>query len=128
VNHRPLANYNEIRAHLTDLNRDPFMDVLAKLLHCAPDEATLTAFADEHPDRWANAISQFAKMSGFHDKMEITNNVNVLIGQMGDAQLLHAWEESQKNILDLAPEEIKIEDTVVEEESVISHSLSDPPS
>lgn len=113
-----LATSKDIRAVLANLNRDPFLDTLALIMSCTPSVEDITAFAADHPDRWANAVSTFARLGGFHDKLEITNNINISIQKMGDAELLAKWEEGQKNILDLTADTVEVEDVEIEEEKV----------
>ena len=79
------------------------MDTLAYLLKCKPDLESVMDFANKHPDRWANAISTFAKMAGYHDKLEIEHNVHFDITNLGDAELEQRLED-MRNIVDVTPD------------------------
>ena len=101
-----VATRDEIISELEGMSRSPFLHVLADILECKPDLEEMQAFANKNPDRWAQAVSVFARLSGFHDKLDITHNVHVRITQMGDAELLQRLEELQREMIDVTPTEL----------------------
>lgn len=80
---------DDLYPHLTALQREPFQEVLALCLACRPTEADLRKFSALYPDRWANAISIFARLSGYTEKVEINQNTNITVrvAQMSDSEL-----------------------------------------
>lgn len=95
----------ELQAEYKSFSRSPFIAILAHLTHCIPSDEALQRFADEHPDRWANAVKTFSHLAGYHDKLEITGNVAVQVQLLGDAQLLDAIQKVERKLLELRPEE-----------------------
>jgi hypothetical protein len=71
------------------LSREPFREVLADLLHCKPDLESLKEYANRSPDRWAQAVAIFSRISGYQDKqvIEHEHNFYVHLREMSDAEL-----------------------------------------
>lgn len=90
----------------TTYSRKPFIEILSHLAKCAPDEKELQIFANQYPDRWANAVSTFARLSGYHEKLEIKGNIFLQINNMGDAELMQHLEEINSKLIDLEAEDI----------------------
>ena len=116
---RPLAKWKkrhtveELTAEYRAFSRSPFIAILAHLTHCIPSDDALQTFANDHPDRWANAVKTFSHLAGYHDKLEIPGNVHLQIHLLGDAQLLGKIQDVEKKLLELKPneyEEVKKED------------------
>ncbi len=95
------ADINEVRSELRRFSREPFMDILATLIHSAPTPEVLQLWAAKHPDKWAAAISTMARVSGFHDKLEIETNINIKIESMGDAELNQLIIDLQGDIIEV---------------------------
>ena len=76
-----------------DYNRLPFLEILADLMQGAPTPEAIADFAEQHPDRWASALKTVAHLGGFHDKLEVTHNLNLHISNLGDAQLEELLQE-----------------------------------
>ncbi len=72
--------------HLAGFSRVPFQKILAQLIGCAPTAEAITAFAEKHPDRWAQAVAIFGGLAGFEKGLVALNVYNV--GSMSDVQLL----------------------------------------
>jgi hypothetical protein len=68
----------------------PFKDVLSQLMQCRPTPEAILAFALDHPDKWANTVAIFAKLSGYREQVDINITAPE---QMGDAQLLQRLSE-----------------------------------
>lgn len=67
-------------------SRVPFRKILAQLIGCAPTAEAITAFAEKHPDRWAQAVSIFGGLAGFEKGLIALNFYDV--GSMSDVALL----------------------------------------
>ena len=108
---RRFFDKTELLDHFRGLSREPFIDTLAYVIGFQPTPVALRDFADKHPDRWANALSTLARLSGFHDKVEVENNINITIGKMGDAELEEQLADVQKQLsaLTLGPGEYNVE-------------------
>lgn len=88
----------DVRAQLEMYNRSGFTDILAHFMQCRPTLENTIQWANQYPDRWANAMSIVAKLAGFSEKLEITNNLNINIGSMSDAQLLQQLQETRDKL------------------------------
>ena len=80
-----------------------------------PDPDALQAFADQYPDRWANAIGTLARLSGYHDKLLVEGNINVDIQMMGDADLMKELKETNRRLKDLSLPLGPVQDVEIEE-------------
>jgi len=90
-------NTDALLSEFQNYSRQPFVEVLSVLISAIPTPKAIQEFAEDHPDRWANAVRTMAALSGYHDKLEISGNIAVDIQTMGDAQLLAEIENiSQK--------------------------------
>ena len=94
----------DVLAELKRFNRDPFQEILADMIQAIPDDRILKLWAAKHPDKWASSLATLAKVAGFHDKLEIENNINVKIGGMGDADLDKMIADLQGEMKDVTPE------------------------
>lgn len=107
----------ELMAEYKAFSRSPFISILAHLTHCIPTDEALQRFADEHPDRWANAVKTFSHLAGYHDKLEISGNVAVQIHLLGDAQLLDEIQKIEEKLVNLKPGEFEEIEEKVKKES-----------
>lgn len=78
---------DEILAQLRQLAREPFQDVLARMLNCAPSDEAIKAQAEKFPDRWAQAVTIMGRLGGYTEKTETTHNYTFAIQQMSDAEI-----------------------------------------
>ena len=81
---------DEIGEHLKRYSREPFVEELTSLLACKPDENSIKKFAKRWPDRWAQTITQFARLAGYTEKvigLDITNNYYLTLKQSSDLEL-----------------------------------------
>jgi len=120
----PKATAADVRAKLQRFNREPFLDVLEKILGAAPTIQSIQAFANKYPDRWAQALTIVSKLYGFHEKLEIDQNVHVHVHEMSDADLMHKLEDMRKQMLDATSDNMVLVGEVVEvgeEEEVEQH-------
>lgn len=74
-----------VYVELQRLSRGPFRDILAEFLSCAPSANDIRHAAMKSPDRWAQAVAIIAKLSGYHERLEVEGVARVT--QMSDAEL-----------------------------------------
>lgn len=66
-----------LTVELQRLSRGPFRDLLADFLTCAPTAQDIQRAAMKSPDRWAQALAIVAKLSGYHEKLEVEGTAKV---------------------------------------------------
>ena len=91
-------NIADLKAQLAGLSRKPFVDILSDMMMSAPSPEAIKAFAEEHPDRWTNAVRVMANLSGYHDKLEIEGNISIEITNSGDADLMAMLEDINQKL------------------------------
>ena len=99
----PRLDGEAVRAQIAMLQREPFRELCAALLNCAPDEEALSAFARKSPDRWMQAIAIAGRLSGYTEKIEAREtNLYMQINVLSDADLrrLHAQTLEQLRHMD----------------------------
>ena len=89
---------DELMSEFQAFSRAPFVEILAELVQGIPTPENIRVFANEHPDRWVNAIKTMANLAGYHDKLEIEGNIALDVNKMGDAQLMAKLDELGKQI------------------------------
>jgi hypothetical protein len=101
----PKMNAEQILEDIEQQSRDPFRHQLAQFLDCAPDQESLLFFAKSKPDKWAQAIGQLAKLSGYEtDKQSIGDtNIYMQINQLPDSALVMQLKEALQAIDQIAP-------------------------
>lgn len=100
----PRFDGDEIRAHIQALSREPFREVLGRLLEAEPDPEKVKAFAERYPDRWSQAVTMMSRLSGFTEKTAVDHRHIVAIGQLSDSQLLAQLEEVRERVADMEAE------------------------
>jgi hypothetical protein len=104
-------NPDNVANKVRDLSRDPFKDLLANVLGCAPDEKTIQKFAKKFPDKYAGMIKTYSELAGYQSKMLATEiTIYQQINNMPDSQLN---DELQRLMVEL-------KDDVIEGETVPS--------
>ena len=88
---------------IVQLSREPFRKLLAELLDARPDLESLQAFANKAPDRFWQAVTQAAKLSGYQEKVIIENNFYMQIQQKSDAELIESLKEMRLQIDKMIP-------------------------
>lgn len=83
----PQCTGDELRKALSRYDRQPFMDVLAAWLECAPLPEDVLAFAKKKPDLYVNAVTSLARLAGFTEKREVEVNHTLRLGTLSDSQL-----------------------------------------
>ena len=89
---KTMPSLEEIQRQMEKLQREPFQHLLARMMACAPDEEAIAAQAKKYPDRWAQTVTQMAKLAGYSDKLELGGELKV--GKMSDAELEHQYEQA----------------------------------
>ena len=81
----------EISAALKACSREPFRELLELFLQAAPTAEEVAEVARRAPDRYVQGITMLAKLSGFHEKMQVdhkhTHKVMALM-QLSDSELM----------------------------------------
>lgn len=67
------------------MSRQPFQEVLAEFLRCAPTASAILDAARKSPDRWTQALSILARLAGYHEKLEIEGIARVTT--MSDSEI-----------------------------------------
>ncbi len=75
----PRLDGDMIAAHVANLSREPFRDLLTRLLEAEPDTESIREYATKHPDRWCQAISMIGKLSGYHERLEVESSHSVVL-------------------------------------------------
>ncbi len=94
----PRLSGDEEAAHVAAQSREPFRQVLEQFLQAAPDVDDIAEFARRYPDRWAQALIMIGKLSGFHERMEVSHEHRhlVAIAEMSDMELMQQLREAMQ--------------------------------
>ena len=76
----------EIRAAVEELRREPFRELLLDALSNSPSPQALKIFADKAPDRYAQCLTQYAKLAGYNEKIDVEHTVT--FKNMSDMELI----------------------------------------
>lgn len=92
----PRTNPDQVREQLESqilsLSRDPFKMALAHFLAAEPDIDSINEYSKKHPDRWARAITELTRASGYLDKRVEEHNFNFNFTNRGDGELIAELE------------------------------------
>lgn len=72
---------------ITFMSREPFARQLSEIMEVAPSKDSLREFAQRDPHLWAQMVTQFAKLAGYSDKLEMSGDLRVDAGNYSDSQL-----------------------------------------
>ena len=89
---------DHVAAALEARSREPFVDVLAQFMTAVPDPEAIKAFAEKHPDRWAQAAAAFGRLAGYHQKLEVDTSLGKAVSQMSDMELMERFQEAQAQL------------------------------
>lgn len=88
----------ELLANLEIYGRGPFQSSLADLLECGPSKEDLLQFAAAFPDKWASAVSIFARLSGYKDETVVDHkHAHLHVMELSDAEL-HQRLQNLRNV------------------------------
>ncbi len=96
----PRLDGDQIAAHIAAGSREPFRQVLELFLAAAPDVDDIAEFAKRYPDRWAQALIMIGKLSGYHERMEVSHEHRHLLAihEMSDMELMQRLHEVMKQL------------------------------
>lgn len=89
---------DELLSEFQAFSRQPFIEILSEFISGIPTPEAIRAFAEDHPDRWANAVKTMANLAGYHDKLELEGNIALDVNKLGDAQLMARLDELGEKI------------------------------
>lgn len=95
------VDQSRVKAQLGRLSREPFLELLAELMETRPSAKALKALAERAPDKWVKTTGDLARLGGYADRSEHTENVYVAIGHMSDMELVQKLRDTRKEIDDL---------------------------
>ncbi len=87
-----------IAAHVANLSREPFRDLLMRLLEAEPDAEKVKDYAEKYPDRWGQLVTMVAKLSGYHERLEVANSHVVALAQLSDSELMGRLGDSLEQL------------------------------
>jgi hypothetical protein len=106
----------ELERAMASYSRDPFRKALTDYLQGNPSLDDIKSFAKKYPDRHAQSVAIFARLSGYHEKVQvdIDNNIHVWIKNASDSELLAkvAELESQLRTIDVTPNQTESREVV----------------
>ena len=88
-----------IRQYLEVQDREPFRDLLCKVLQAQPTRESIREFAQQKPDRWTHMCYTMARLAGYSTKNIVEGNLSVQINQMSDLELDIKLEELKEKFL-----------------------------
>lgn len=100
IGDKRLYSIQAVRNMLEEQSRKPFTDFLALLLGAHPTEQNILDFANRNPDKWGQAVSTFAKLTGYKDELELTVNVYAQVKTMSDMDLEHQLRDRLNKVGD----------------------------
>ena len=69
----PVEVLNKIQEQLSGFSREPFRKELSRFLCFSPSDEAVQAHANKSPDRWSQAVTILARLSGINDKVDDTS-------------------------------------------------------
>ena len=102
----PRLDGDQIAAHVANLSREPFRDLLRRLLAAEPSVEAVREYALRHPDRWGQLVTMVAKLSGYHERLEVESSHSVALRQLSDSQLMGRLQDGLEQ-LGVDPQDIK---------------------
>ena len=94
----PRLDGNAVAAHIDQLSREPFRDLLTRLLECEPDPDKVKAYAEKYPDKWGQLVTMIGKLAGYHERLEVANSHVVALAQLSDSELMGRLGDSLERL------------------------------
>ena len=94
----PKLSSKAVSAHIDQLSREPFRALLTRLLEAEPDPEKVKDYAEKYPDRWGQLVTMVAKLSGFHERLEVESSHSVALRQLSDADLMGRLQDSLERL------------------------------
>lgn len=102
-----LERIKKTQAEIELRSRNPFIEILAAGLLNSPSNKAVKKLADKSPDRYAQYITQMAKLSGYSEKIEVEQSkVNLKQLAMSELRSLLSDLSSQLKAIDVTPQPI----------------------
>lgn len=103
----PRLDGKAVAAHIDQLSREPFRDLLKRLLEAEPSVEAVQAYAERHPDRWDQLVTMIGKLAGYHERLEVANSHVVALAQLSDSELMGRLGDSLEQ-LGIDPQAFKL--------------------
>jgi len=88
---------DKVLALIKQLSPQPFQDILARLLNCAPTEEAIQSYANKYPDKHLQALTMAARLAGYHkDVAHVQNNYFMVLQDMSDSDLRREFDRLEK--------------------------------
>lgn len=87
-----------IEIALMNMSRQPFRDALATMINCEPSPEAIRAFAEKYPDRWAQGVAIFGRLSGYHERLQVDTTIYSEIQNLSDSQLMTRLQEVERQL------------------------------
>ncbi len=94
----PRLDGDQVAAHVANLSREPFRDLLMRLLEAEPDAEKVKAYAEKYPDKWGQLLSMIGRLAGYHERLEVANSHVVALAQLSDSELMGRLGDSLEQL------------------------------
>ena len=94
----PRLHGKAVAAHIDQLSREPFRDLLMRLLEAEPDPEKVKTYAEKYPDKWGQLLSMIGRLAGYHERLEVANSHVVALAQLSDADLMARLQDSLEKL------------------------------
>lgn len=84
-----------IRVEVGRALRSPWQRILTDYIGTAPTLKALQKFADKSPDRWIQGAVMLAQLSGYSKEIHVTQDINVNVQHMSDADIQQRLNETR---------------------------------
>lgn len=98
----------QTRKEFDKLSREPFREQMAEWMECSPDPKALQTFANKYPDRWAQGVAIFGRLSGYSDKVEVETTLYGNLSLLSDVELLKRFNDLQAKLQAIEGETIDV--------------------
>ncbi len=94
----PRLDGKAVAAHIDALSREPFRDLLKRLLEAEPSVEAVQAYAERHPDRWGQLVTMIGKLAGYHERLEVESSHSVALRQLSDSELMGRLQDGLEQL------------------------------
>ena len=121
----------ELKTYLDHYSREPFKKMLVPALANQPDPGKIKVFANKSPDRYAQYLTQIAKLGGYNEKLELDLTFKPL-NQLADSELRTMIRDLTRQLrefeaIDVTPEHVEETDAQCAESSQAEAKTPRPP-
>ena len=75
----PRLDGKAVAAHIDQLSREPFRDLLKRLLEAEPSVEAVREYAERHPDRWGQLVTMIGKLAGYNERLQVDTSHSVAL-------------------------------------------------